>query len=338
MDALSHVLAANRVTGMVAMQLRARGSWGLAGDGIHDAAFLVLAQGSCWLRVAGHPPVQLVRGDVLMLPGGSPATLTSSRNGRARPSRELLAGHPPGGDGVVDLGGTGPAVHLIHGEFTFEHDRAHPVLSLLPPLLHIPGAPATGAGELSTVVHMLAAELAQPRPGSATVVAHLADILFVHILRAWLTAHDDAGPSWLGALRDSQIGAALAILHAHPDRPWTTESIAAEVAMSRAAFARRFTRLVGEAPLAYLTRWRLNLAARRLRDTDEPIAAVAGRAGYSSEYSFSRAFTRFHGQPPGRYRRQSRISGQPPHPTLAPDDAPGASRDEHVPQTPAIRS
>ncbi len=306
MDALSYVLAANRVTGMVAMQLRARGSWGLAGDGIHDAAFLVVAQGSCWLRVAGHPPVQLVRGDVLMLPGGSAHALTSSRNGRVRPARELLAEHPPGQGGVVDLGGSGPVVHLIHGEFTFEHDQAHPVLSLLPPLLYIPGAPAAGAGELNTVVHMLATELAQPRPGSDTVVAHLADILFVHILRAWLIAHDHPGPSWLGALRDSQIGAALARLHAHPDRPWTTESIAAEVAMSRAAFARRFTRLVGEAPLAYLTRWRLNLAARRLRDTDQPIAAVAGQVGYSSEYSFSRAFTRFHGQPPGRYRRQSR--------------------------------
>lgn len=304
MDALSYVLAANRVTGMVAMQLRARGSWGLANDGIDDCAFLVVAQGSCWLRISGHQPVQLVRGDVLMLPGGSPAALTSSRNGRAVPARELLTEHPPGGDGVVDLGGSGPAVHLIHGEFTFEHDKAHPVLSLLPPLLHIPGAPATRAGELGTVVHMLATELTQPRPGSDSVVSHLADILFVHILRAWLATDDHSGASWLGALRDSQIGTALARLHAHPDRPWTTQSIAAEVTMSRAAFARRFTRLVGEAPLAYLTRWRLNLAARRLRDTDEPIAAVAAQVGYSSEYSFSRAFTRFHGQPPGRYRRQ----------------------------------
>ena len=317
-DALSYVLAANRVTGMVAMQLRARGSWGLAGAGIHDAAFLVVAQGSCWLRVAGNPPVQLVLGDVMMLPGGSAHTLTSSRNGRARPARKLLAEHPPGQDGVVDLGGSGPAVHLICGEFIFEHDRPHPVLSLLPPLLHISGgAPATGAGELGTVVHMLAGELARPRPGSDTIVAHLADILFVHILRAWLATHDPAGPSWLGALRDRQIGAALARMHAQPGRSWTTGSIAAEVAMSRAAFARRFTRLVGEAPLAYLTRWRLNLAARRLRDTDEPIAAVAGHVGYGSEYSFSRAFTRFHGQPPGRYRRQSRLAGEIRQPNSA---------------------
>ena len=130
MDALSHVLAANRVTGMVAMQLRARGSWGLATDNIEDCAFLVVAQGSCWLRAAGHPPLQLVQGDVLMLPSGSAAALTSSRNGRAVPAREVLAEHPRAEDGTVDLGGTGPAVHLIHGEFTFEHDKAHPVLSL----------------------------------------------------------------------------------------------------------------------------------------------------------------------------------------------------------------
>ncbi len=306
MDALSHVLAANRVTGMVAMQLRARGSWGLATDSIEDCAFLIVVQGSCWLRAAGHPPVQLVQGDVLMLPSGSADALTSSRNGRAMPARELLSEHPRAEDGTVDLGGTGPAVHLIHGEFTFEHDKAHPVLSLLPPLLHIPGAPGTGADELATVVHMLATELTRPRAGSDTVVSHLADILFVHILRAWLATDQHPGASWLGALRDRQIATALARLHAHPDRPWTTESLAAEVAMSRTAFARRFSRLVGEAPLAYLTWWRLNLAARWLRDTDEPIATVAERSGYGSEYSFSRAFTRHHGQPPGRYRRQSR--------------------------------
>jgi AraC-like DNA-binding protein len=102
----------------------------------------------------------------------------------------------------------------------------------------------------------------------------------------------------------------MARMHAHPDRSWTTEPLAAEVSMSRVAFARRFTRLVGEAPLAYLTRWRLNLAARRLRDADEAIAAVAGQVGYSSEYSFSRAFTRYHGQPPGRYRRECRASSE----------------------------
>jgi AraC-like DNA-binding protein len=305
-EALTYVLAANRVTGMVARQLRARGTWGFAADGIHDAAFLVVAQGACWLRVGGHPPAQLARGDVIMLPGGSSHALTSSRCGRAQPARQMLAKHPPGQDGVVDLGGSGPAVHLIAGEFTFEHDRPHPVLSLLPPLLHITGAPAADGGDLDAVVRMLAAELTEPRPGSDTIVAHLADILFVHILRAWLATQDSAAPSWLRALRDTQIGAALARLHAHPARPWTIESIAAEVAMSRAAFARRFTGLVGEAPLAYLARWRLNLAAQRLRDTDLPLAAVAGQVGYGSEYSFSRAFTRLHGQPPGRYRRQFR--------------------------------
>jgi AraC-like DNA-binding protein len=310
-EALTSVLAANRVTGMVAMQLRARGTWGYGGDGIHDAAFLVVAQGACWLRVAGQEPVQLVRGDVIMLPGGSPHALTSARDGRTQPARDLLAEHPPGPDGVADLGGSGPAVHLICGEFTFEHDQAHPVLSLLPPLLHVSGAPAADGGELDAVVRMLAAELAESRPGTDTVVAHLADILFVHILRAWLADHEHAGPSWLRALGDSQIATALARLHAHPARPWTIEAIAAEVTMSRAAFARRFTSLVGEAPLAYLTRWRLNLAAQRLRDTDLAIAAVAGQVGYGSEYSFSRAFTRLHGQPPGRYRRQFRRVSRP---------------------------
>src|SRR5580704_15434473 len=98
---------------MVARQLRARGTWGFAADSIHDAAFLVVAQGACWLRAGGHPPAQLARGDVIMLPGGSSHALTSSRGGRAQPARQMLAKHPPGQYGVVDLGGSGPAVHLI---------------------------------------------------------------------------------------------------------------------------------------------------------------------------------------------------------------------------------
>jgi transcriptional regulator GlxA family with amidase domain len=230
----------------------------------------------------------------------------------------VLAEHPPDEHRVVDLGGAGPAVHVIGGEFIFEHDRPHPVLSLLPPLMHIPGAPTAGAGELGAVVHMLASELVQPRPGSDTVIAHLADVMFVHILRAWLAVNDTPGPSWLAALRDGQVGTALARLHAHPDRPWTVESLAAEVSMSRAAFARRFTGLVGEAPLTYLAQWRLNLAARRLRDTDDPIVAVAAQVGYGSEYSFSRAFTRFHGKPPARYRRQHRAGESPQKPPVVP--------------------
>jgi AraC-like DNA-binding protein len=305
-EALTYVLAANRVTGMVGVQLRARGTWGCASTGIEDAAFLIVDQGTCWLRPRGHEPLQLVQGDIVVMPEGSPHVLASSRTGRAMPFPRVLVEHPMSEDGVVDLGGSGPAVNLIYGEFTFEHERAHPVLSLLPPLLHLPSSAATGGGELNAVVQLLAGELATPRPGSDTVVANLVDILFVHILRAWLATNTDAGPSWLRALRDPRIGTALAKLHADPARPWTIESIAAEVNMSRAVFARRFTSLVGEAPMTYLTRWRMNLAARRLRDTDEPIATVAAQVGYTSEYSFSRAFVRTYTQAPGRYRHQSR--------------------------------
>ncbi|MCK9895830.1 helix-turn-helix transcriptional regulator [Frankia sp. AgB32] len=171
-----------------------------------------------------------------------------------------------------------------------------------------PAPPAPpGPGPLADTVRLLAGELAEPGPATTTLLDRLVDVLLIHVLRAWLQA-TSAGPSasWLRALNDPVASAALTALHADPGRAWTLHSLADHVAVSRATLARRFPALVGETPAAYLTRWRMDLAARRLRDTDDPIEVIARAVGYTSEYAFSRAFSRDRAIPPGRYRVRSR--------------------------------
>ena len=205
-------------------------------------------------------------------------------------------------DGDLLLAGPGAATTFVCAGYDYDHDVAQSLLSLLPAVLHVPADPVAGS-QISAVVSLLAGELGTRDAGARTAVARLIDLLLIHAVRAWSASADGEPPSWLRALRDPVVARALAALHARPDEPWTIESLAAEVHLSRATLARRFTELVGEPPLTYLTRWRMDLAARRLKDTTDPVETIARGVGYTSEYAFNRAFSRHRGQPPGRYRR-----------------------------------
>ncbi|MFJ8016748.1 cupin domain-containing protein [Streptomyces sp. NPDC096339] len=307
MDVLGDVLATTGFKGVLLAQLRARGShWGCGLEQAGTAGFHLIAEGTCWLRVSGQPTQQLVPGDIVLLPHGEPHHLAGGPEQAAVPYAELEAAHPADRDGVVDLGGDGPAVRVVCGKFEYDGNASqHPVLSALPPVIHIPGMSADS--ELQGVIRLLAAETTRKRPGARAVAASLTDILFVQVIRAWLdtTAADprSAPQSWLMALRDPRISAALSLIHEAPQQPWTVESLARDVSMSRPAFARQFKQLVGVSPLAYLSRVRIALAARLLRNTDHLVSDIGEAVGYTSEFAFSRAFARERGLPPGRYRR-----------------------------------
>ncbi|GAA3315424.1 hypothetical protein GCM10020219_031880 [Nonomuraea dietziae] len=162
---------------------------------------------------------------------------------------------------------------------------------------------------MSAAVQLLGAELENPRIGSDGIVPTLIDSLLLYVLRAWLEVQPPAAAKgWAAALGDSAVAPALAAIHDNPSAPWTVESLAERAGLSRAAFARRFTALVGEPPMAYLTRWRMTTAARLLRESDTPLAAVAAQAGYGSEFAFAKAFKREYSMAPGGYRRQTRTA------------------------------
>lgn len=157
-------------------------------------------------------------------------------------------------------------------------------------------------------VRQLAHEVARPRPGGAFVITRLADLLVIHAIRAWLERDSLSGSGWLRALRDPQIGHALNLIHRDPTRDWTVASLGAAVSLSRSSFAERFARMVGESPMRYLTRWRMELAASRLRDGTEIVGDVARRVGYRSEAAFSRAHKRIVGRSPGAMRRTEAVA------------------------------
>ena len=302
---LATVLAVAGVRGTIGATVNAAEPWGLTLDNVPGAAFHAVTDGTAWLSVGDNPGIRLMPGDMVLLPAGT-AHVLASGPGVSTQSWDRLATEqslPPGGE--LTLGSGTVQTRILCASYYQDPALTLPLLSLLPDLLHIP---ASGANPgLEATLRLLAHELGQHQPGADAVLNRVVDILLVQMLRIWLTAGADDGPRcWLSALTDPVAGPALAALHAQPGRSWTVDSLAASVGVSSATLTRRFTARVGEPPAAYLTRWRMDLAAQRLRDTDETAGTIARSLGYTSEYAFSRAFARERGIPPGRYRSEAR--------------------------------
>lgn len=298
MDVLTDVLAALRTGPTLCVRTRAHAPWGLRFGGNQGFGFHVILRGSCWLTQADGPPRTLQPGDVVLLADGDEHALTDAPatpavafrlDGVRHASRighEHLAG-PAAGEETV----------LLSGAYRMEPRRPHPLLATLPALVHLPNRRRHG---LHTAVELLATEVEEQQPGAEAIISSLVDALLIYILRAW---HQDHPTGWSRALADPAIGSSLHRMHQDPARSWTVEQLGAAAGLSRATFTRRFTALVGEPPLTYLTRWRLTAAARILRQQDVPLSAVARQVGYTSEFAFAKAFKREYGLAPGNYRR-----------------------------------
>jgi AraC-like DNA-binding protein len=307
MDPLADVLDLSRVSGAVMAQLIAREPWGVDVDPLPGAVFHAVVSGGCWLRISGRAPLRLMPGDVVLLPTNTPHALVSEVDGRTMSFGPLEKEARLTTDGDVLIHGPGARTRILCASYDYDHDVAHPLMSQLPPVLHVAADAPGDDGALRATLELLALELGGRPPGSRAAVARLIDVMLIHVMRAWQRTQESVDDgSWLVALRDPVVAGALARIHAQPAEPWTVDSLAAAVSVSRATLSRRFTELVGESPLAYVTRWRMDVAAQRLRDTDDTIGAVAERVGYRSEYAFSRAFARHRGRPPGRYRVAAR--------------------------------
>ncbi|WP_431982285.1 AraC family transcriptional regulator [Streptomyces qinglanensis] len=311
MDILTEALGSMRTGRPTSVRTNGRAPWGLRLPPVAGAGFHVVLYGSCWLvPLANAPhlaPLALSAGDVVFLRDGPGHILADQPDTPAEAERpdQFCPGSPLG---TLTIGGDGPRTSLLCGNYHLEQGRPHPLVARLPEVVHL----ATRHGrhpELTAAVQLLGAELENPRIGSAGIVPALIDSLLLYILRAWLAEQppSDTG-GWATALADPAVAPALSALHQDPAAPWTVETLARRAGLSRAAFARRFTALVGEPPMAYLTRWRMMTAARLLRDSGAPLTTVAARTGYGSEYAFAKAFKRAYGQAPGRYRREARAA------------------------------
>jgi AraC-like DNA-binding protein len=247
----------------------------------------------------------LREGDVTLLPNSGPYAAADHPDTPTVPITDLRTDHEHAR--TASVGGAGAATEIICGVYDFAAGLPHPFLSALPSFVHLPAASATPGAPVNAAARLLAAEVEAAGPGAPGVTIRLLDVLLVYILRAWQERHGNTTAGWFGALRDPQIGRAIALMHEAPDQRWTVARLAGAVGLSRAAFARRFAALAGEPPLTYLTRWRMITAAILLRDGTDPLSVVANRVGYDSEFAFARTFRRAFGEPPGRYRASARF-------------------------------
>jgi AraC-like DNA-binding protein len=279
--------------------------WGVRFRPSDGAGFHVVLQGACWLTPADGPPIRISAGDVVLLPNGRGHGLSDSPGTplvEVPPASVVSFGSPEGDPDPDDAGGA--ATLLLCGAYRVDRGHLHPLMTELPDVVHLPARVGQHPA-LRTAVDLLGAELEAERPGSDAIVTSLLDALLLYILRAWFDTEQpiDGPRNWAAAINDPVVHGALCRIHEAPAEPWTVEALGASVGMSRAAFARRFTTLTGQAPLAYLTWWRMVVASRRLRQTDESLDTVARQVGYASEFAFAKAFKRQFGTAPGRYRR-----------------------------------
>ncbi|ANJ28341.1 AraC family transcriptional regulator [Agromyces aureus] len=306
-DRVARVLQTLRMRGVFYCRSELTEPWGLEMPAVADSvSFHVPTVGSCWLSVDGAPPVELRAGDLALVPHGRGHEILSSPDIRRPPRVDLLPQHFVGPHySVLEHGGGGRTTRLICGVVAFDDPAARELVRGLPRTLTVRGDDPVMASSIRDTLRLLADELTRSQPGAEAVATRLSDILVVQAIRAWLANEPAERDGWLRALQDDRIGSALEAMHADPGGDWSLERLARTATMSRSAFSARFTGIVGEAPMAYLTRWRMNLAANRLREDRATVAQVAADVGYQSEAAFTRAFARTIGVTPGVVRRRA---------------------------------
>lgn len=301
-DVIGQILEAVHLRTAIFGKLELGAPWRLRIPARDYLSFYVVGRGSAWLDI-GSEPIGLSAGDAVLIPHGTAHELRDVDRSDVHPQTFDYDACPRHAHGhTAQLGGDGPATSIITGQFTLGSGPRNALLSSLPPAIHLPAGAVSASPQLAGLVPLILSEAASPGAGGSIVLARLADLLLVHALRLWVST---AGKSACGlrAVTDPAIGAALRLMHGRPAEPWTVERLGNAVAMSRSAFAARFTDLVGEPPLQYLARWRMTIAAQRLREEDAPIANVAAGVGYANPVAFAKAFTRWQGMGPGAWRR-----------------------------------
>jgi len=296
-DPLSEVITLLQPRAVFSRLISGAGRWGVAYSAFGHPSFCAVLEGRCRLAVDGQRPLTLEAGDFVLLPA-TPG-FTMSGFAAVKPVRfdpKVTSAH----QGEVRHGTrTGDAdVRLLGGWFVFDSPDAALLVSLLPAVVHV-----RGVERLSTLVRLVGEESSGRRPGRDLVLTRLVEVLLIEALR--VTPGEDAPPGLLRGLADGHLASAMREMHSQLARSWTVAQLAKTAALSRSAFFERFTRSVGLPPMEYLVAWRMAVAKDLLRRRQLGLDEVAGRVGYGSASTFSTAFRRHVGQPPGRYARQA---------------------------------
>jgi AraC-like DNA-binding protein len=318
MDVLSDVLAAVRLTGAIFFDWHFTEPWvgespssrviasRVMPQAEHVILFHIVLDGACWIAVAGSDDfVQLVAGDVIILPKGDATVIASGP--RMRPDAPDLSVYDPPMNRALPLvfrqgGGGDMSCRLVCGFLGCDARPFNPMLEALPQIV-IRQLSDASRNWMSSLMQLAAQETESAATGGEAMLAKLAELMFVEVLRKYVDELPADSRGWLSALRDRQLSRAMRLIHARPERAWTIDALAQEAGLSRSAFAHRFSSMMGTSPMQYLARWRMQLAARRLEAPGVSVAQVGAEVGYDSEAAFNRAFKKYVGMPPGTWRK-----------------------------------
>jgi AraC-like DNA-binding protein len=314
MDAVAGLLDGPRARGAFLLRSQLDPPWSMRIADEAPLCLIAITRGQAWLVPKQGEPVRLGPGDIAIARG--PDTYTLADDPQTGPQVIIEPGNrcvTPDGHEVelmswmgVRTWGNSPvgSTVMLSGTYEVEGVVSRRLLNALPPLLVLP----SDAWE-SPLVGLLADEIVKDDPGQEAVLDRLLDLLLIAVLRAWFARPDAEAPRWYRAYSDPVVGKALRLIHDDPARPWTVAELAAEAGVSRAAMARRFTDLVGEPPMAFLTDWRLSLAADLLLEPGATIGSVAYEVGYSTPFALSTAFKRVRGMSPREYKLAATLEG-----------------------------
>lgn len=335
MDVLSDVLRVVRLSGAVFFTAEFGSPWAIESPPSKSLAslimptaecftfFHVLAEGTCWVKVKGEPPMQMTSGDVVVVPQGDEHVMGSDLDRKPVPMKVLIPEIPRPGMPPVRGGGGGEVARFVCGYLHCDQ-KFNPLFGTLPRLLCVRNregnvvlesfgatnrpsdrlVPFHAGMWLNTTLYYLIKEAQAEGSRSQMILGRLTELMFVEILRRYMDEIAPGQKGWLAALKDPCVSRAINLLHAQPARAWTVEELARDAGVSRSALAGRFTDLIGESPMRYLTNWRIHLAKQLLCEGHHSMANVAERVGYESEYAFNRAFKRQVGEPPAAWRKK----------------------------------
>jgi AraC-like DNA-binding protein len=307
MDAVAGLLDGPRARGAFLLRSQLDPPWSMRIADESPLCLIAVTRGHAWLIPENDEALLLRSGDVAVIRGPEPYTVADDP--ATQPQVVVLPGQrceTPDGQEVklmsfmgVRTWGNSPvgSTVMVTGTYDLESEVSRRLLGALPPLLVLPG----DAWD-SPLVGLLAEEIVKDDPGQEAVLDRLLDLLLIAVLRAWFARPDAEAPAWYRAYSDPVVGRALRLIHDDPAQPWTVAELAAEAGVSRAAFARRFTELVGEPPMKFLTDWRLSLAADLLLEPEATIGSVAHQVGYGTPFALSTAFKRVRGMSPQQYK------------------------------------
>lgn len=327
MDALSEALRSVRMTGAIFLNAEFRQPWSFAAPLAQQAApvlapgterlinYHLVVEGKAWVKVPGEPDVAVEAGEIVVIPHGEAHTFCNGTPDRVFDGARSLRQHVAGELNTLRWGGSGTATKFVCGFMGCERQAEKLFLAGLPTTIKVNiREDATGAW-LENSIRYLVSESQPGQPGRNILLSKMAEVLFIETLRRYINHLPPDATGWLAGARDSITGAALALLHRRPAEHWTIERLASDIGTSRSVLSERFARYLGEPPLTYLARWRMQLASRMLQTTKDTVLQIGLAVGYESEAAFVRAFKREFGAPPARYRK-----------FLAPSRPPGSAK------------